>query len=52
MFKNYKFKDYDFKLILYLCVITVLGILLVNSAQPDNTKKQLMGFIAGLEMLI
>lgn len=52
MFKNYKFKDYDFKLILYLCVITVLGILLVNSAQPDNTQKQLMGFIAGLAIMI
>ena len=52
MFKNYRFKDYDFKLILYLCVITVLGILLVNSAQPDNTKKQLMGFIAGLAIMI
>ncbi|MCR5846792.1 MAG: rod shape-determining protein RodA [Lachnospiraceae bacterium] len=52
MFKYYKFKDYDFKLILYLCTITVLGILLVNSAQPDNTKKQLMGFVAGLAVLI
>ena len=52
MFKNYKFKDYDFKLILYLCVITILGILLVNSAQPENTQKQLMGFIAGLAIMI
>lgn len=52
MFKNYKFKDYDFKLILYLCAITVIGVLLVNSAQPDNTKKQLMGFIAGLAIMI
>ena len=52
MFKNYKFKDYDFKLILYLCIITIIGVLLVNSAQPDNTKKQLMGFIAGLAIMI
>ena len=52
MFKNYKFKDYDFKLILYLCVITIIGILLVNSAQPDNTRKQLMGFVAGLAIMI
>ena len=52
MFKNYKFKDYDFKLILYLCTITVIGVLLVNSAQPDNTRKQLMGFIAGLAIMI
>ena len=52
MFKYYKFKDYDFKLIIYLSVITVIGVLLVNSAQPDNTKKQLMGFVAGLTMMI
>ena len=52
MFKNYKFKDYDFKLILYLCIITIIGILLVNSAQPENTRKQLMGFIAGLAIMI
>jgi len=37
---------------LYLCVITILGILLVNSAQPENTRKQLMGFIAGLAIMI
>ena len=52
MFKNYKLKDYDFKLILYLCIITIIGILLVNSAQPDNTRKQLMGFVAGLAIMI
>ncbi|MBP5528810.1 MAG: rod shape-determining protein RodA [Lachnospiraceae bacterium] len=52
MFKNYKLVDYDFKLILYLCVITILGILLVNSAQPENTRKQLMGFVAGLAIMI
>ncbi|MCR4929885.1 MAG: rod shape-determining protein RodA [Lachnospiraceae bacterium] len=52
MFKNYRFKDYDFKLILYLCALTIIGILLVNSAQPENTQKQLMGFIAGLSIMI
>ena len=52
MFKNYKFKDYDFKLILYLCALTIIGVLLVNSAQPHNTKKQLMGFVAGLSIMI
>ncbi len=52
MFKNYKFKDYDFKLIIYVVSITVIGVFLVNSAQPDNTKKQLMGFIAGLAIMI
>ncbi len=52
MFKNYKFKDYDFKLILYLCALTAIGVLLVNSAQPENTKKQLMGFLAGLSIMI
>ena len=52
MLKNYKFKDYDFKLIIYVVSITVIGVFLVNSAQPDNTKKQLMGFIAGLAIMI
>ena len=52
MFKNYRLKDYDFKLILYLCALTIIGILLVNSAQPENTQKQLMGFIAGLSIMI
>ncbi len=52
MFKNYKLKDYNFKLIVYLCMITIIGILLVNSAQPDNTKKQAMGFVVGLSVMI
>ncbi|MCR4648089.1 MAG: rod shape-determining protein RodA [Lachnospiraceae bacterium] len=52
MFKNYRLKDYNFKLIVYLCVLTTLGVLLVNSAQPENMKKQLMGFIAGVGIMI
>ncbi len=52
MFKNYRLKDYNFKLIVYLCMLTTLGVLLVNSAQPENMKKQLMGFVAGVSIMI
>lgn len=52
MFKNYKFKDYDFKLILLVVAITIIGLLVVNSAAPDLTKKQTLGFIAGFFVMI
>ena len=52
MFKSYKFKDYDFKLIIYLMLISVIGILVVNSAAADLFKKQAMGFIAGFVIMI
>ena len=52
MFKNYKLKDYNFRMIFFVVSITILGILLVNSAQPENTKKQLMGFVVGLGIMI
>lgn len=52
MFKYYKFKDYDFKLILFLAMITTVGTMVVRSARPDLFSKQLMGFIAGLIIMI
>lgn len=51
-FKNYKIKDYDFKLILFVISITVIGLLVVNSAAPDLTKKQTLGFLAGVVIMI
>ncbi len=52
MFKNYRLRDYDFKLILYLCAVTVIGILVIGSAQEGYEKRQLVGFIAGLFLMI
>lgn len=52
MLKNYRIRDYDFKLILMLVAITAIGILSVGSARPDLQSRQLLGFIMGLFIMI
>lgn len=52
MLKNYRVRDYDFKLILMLMAITIIGILAVGSARPDLQGRQLLGFIMGLFIMI
>lgn len=52
MFKNYRLKDYNFKLVIMVCIISVIGILVVNSAQPDLMKKQLIGCVAGFGIML
>ena len=48
MFKRYKLKNYHFQLILYVCILTVIGILLIGSAQASVQNKQIFGFAIGI----
>lgn len=52
MFKKYRVRDYDFKLIVLLIAVTVIGVLSVGSAQADLQNKQLVGFLMGLFIMI
>ena len=52
MFKNYRIRDYDFKLIIMLIAITVIGILAIGSAKESVQSKQILGFIVGLFIMI
>ena len=52
MFKNYRVRDYDFKLILMLVAITLIGILAIGSAKESVQNKQIMGFIVGFFIMI
>lgn len=52
MFKQYKLKNYHFQLILYLVLLTTIGILVVGSAEESVQNKQIMGFIMGLVIMI
>lgn len=52
MLKNYRIRDYDFKLIIMLVAITAIGILSVGSARTDLQSKQLLGFIMGFFIMI
>lgn len=52
MFRNYRVRDYDFKLIIMMIAITVIGILSVGSAREELQNRQLLGFIMGLFIMI
>ncbi len=48
MFKQYKIKDYRFRLIAYVVILCIIGILAIGSAQPSVQNRQLIGMIVGL----
>ena len=51
MFKNYRVRDYDFKLI-FMLVATIIGILAIGSAKESVQNKQILGFIVGFFIMI
>lgn len=52
MLKNYRVRDYDFKLIIMLIAITVVGILVIGSADRSYQSKQILGFVMGLFLMV
>ena len=52
MIKQYKLRDYNFRLVLFLVVLTFMGVLLVGSAEPDLQKKQFFGMMLGLFVMV
>lgn len=52
MLKRYKLKDYNFKLILMLILLSGIGVLLVGSAEPSLQKKQFIGVLAGIVLMV
>ncbi len=52
MLRNYRVRDYDFKLIIMIVAVTVIGVLSVGSARADLQSKQLLGFIMGFFIMI
>lgn len=52
MTKLYKLKDYNFRLVLWLLAISILGVLLVGSAEQSLQSRQLLGLILGLIVMV
>ena len=52
MLKRYRIRDYDFKLVLMLIAISVIGILVIGSAEKSVQDKQIMGLIIGVFLMI
>jgi rod shape determining protein RodA len=51
MLFDYKFKNYNIRLVLYALILNVLGILLIRSAtnqDPSYVNKQIMGIVIGV----
>ena len=52
MIRQYKLRDYNFRLIFALLVLTFLGVLLVGSAEPALRNRQLAGMILGVLAMV
>ena len=52
MLKQYRFRDFNFILVILLITICTIGVLLVGSADASLQKKQLLGFVAGLVIML
>lgn len=52
MLKQYRIRDYDFKLIILVAALTIIGIFAVGSAKESVQNTQIMGFIFGMFLMI
>lgn len=52
MFKQYKIKDYRFRLIAYIIILCIIGILAIGSAKESVQGKQIFGLAAGLVIMV
>lgn len=52
MIKQYRIRDYDFKLILFVVSLTVIGIFAIGSAKESVQTRQLAGFVFGMFLMV
>ena len=52
MFKRYQLKNYDFKLVLLLLMISIIGIMAVGSADASQQQRQLFGVVLGMGLMV
>jgi rod shape determining protein RodA len=50
--KSYHIFDYDFKLVIMLIALSCIGVMAVGSADPSYKKKQIVGIVLGVFMMI
>ncbi len=52
MFKKYRFRDFDFRLVILVLLASAIGILAVGSANEDYMKRQLIGVGLGAAAML
>lgn len=51
MIKQYRLRDYNFRLVIFLIGLTFTGVLLVGSAEPALRNKQFFGMMLGVAIM-
>ncbi len=52
MLRQYRLKDYKFRLIIWVLALSVIGVLLVGSARADLQTKQIIGLVMGIVLMV
>ncbi len=52
MIRLYKLKDYNFRLVLWVMALSIIGVLLVNSASSSLTTRHVFGVILGVCLMV
>ena len=52
MFRQYKLRDYDFRLIIFVVTLSIIGILAVGSAKSDLMTRQIAGVAVGVVIML
>lgn len=52
MLKQYKLRNYNFRLVFYVIALTVLGIFVIGSAKHSVQDKQILGLCLGLAVMV
>lgn len=52
MFRQYRLRDYKFRLILWVIALSVMGIMIIGSADKDAQNKQILGLVMGLIIMV
>ena len=52
MFKQYKLKNYRFRLVAYAVLLCIIGVMVVGSAKPSVQNKQIIGIAGGLVVMV
>ncbi|MCL2051922.1 MAG: rod shape-determining protein RodA [Lachnospiraceae bacterium] len=52
MLKNYRLRDYNFKLVIYVIALAIIGIMAIGSADESLQTRQLYGFLTALFLMV
>ncbi len=52
MFKSYRLRNYDFKLVILVLAIAIVGIIAVGSAKESLQNKQILGVVGGFFIML